>query len=171
MTETKTAPLVVLRPVTVKDARSLFQWANDPRTRHNSLSQEPITEQRHLAWLSSRIDDSKAHSFIARADYSDIGIVSVDYRPAVLAKSSSCNAGTANHARVSITVAPLHRGCGYAVPMLRALCHRAKRMGLKTLEAIVKRDNEPSLSAFRDCGFWVSHQQSRGHLWTFDYRL
>jgi RimJ/RimL family protein N-acetyltransferase len=169
MREVKSAPLVALREVTLDDAKRLYEWAIDPGTRHNSLSQQPITWNSHCVWLSTRIGDSNAYSFIANADSVDIGTVSVDYRPTILAKSSSCNAGRLHHARVSITVAPLNRGFGYATPMLKALCQRAKHLGLRTLEAIVKRDNEPSLCAFRSCGFWVTHQV--GHLWTLDYRL
>ena len=168
MTQAKPVPVISLREVTLDDARLLYLCATNPRTRNNSVNQEPITWETHIGWLVSRIDDMNAHSFIAHADCADIGTVSLDYRPTTLAKSLSCNAGMVNHARVSITVAPLHRGFGYATPMLKALCRRAKHSGVRTLEALVKRGNEPSLSAFRSCGFWVTHQE--GQLWTLDDR-
>jgi len=160
---------VGLRKATFDDEDRLFMWATDTETRRQSVNQGPITFDDHHQWMMERLCDSHSHVFIARADFDDIGTMMLDSRPNVLSKSSSCNRGMSRHARVSITVAPIHRGRGYAAPMLTALCNKARALHIRTLEAVVKRDNGPSLSAFRSCGFWVSYKKSA--LWTLDYRL
>ncbi len=162
-------PVVGLRKVTADDAPLLYRWANDPQTRRNSLSSDPIEFDDHLEWLHSMMEDPLTPSFIAHTQWDDLGTVALDLRPSVQDDSHSPNRHLLRHGRVSITVAPIHRGCGYATPMLRAVCRKAKDLGVPTLEAVVKRHNEPSLCAFRSCGFWVSRQ--RGDIWTLDYRL
>tara|TARA_Y100000310_G_scaffold331441_1_gene405042 strand:+ start:957 stop:1415 length:459 start_codon:yes stop_codon:yes gene_type:complete len=144
-------------------------WATDRETRRQSVNQGLITFDDHHQWMMERLCDSHSHVFIARADFDDIGTMMLDSRPNVLSKSSFYNRGMSRHARVSITVAPIHRGRGYAAPMLTALCTKARALHIRTLEAVVKRENGPSLSAFRSCGFWVSYKQNS--LWTLDYRL
>lgn len=161
--------MIGLRESTFDDLELLYAWANDPDTRRNSIHSKPIPFEDHLLWLVSIIDDPLRLSFIAHADRTEIGTVALDFRPSVREKSSSQNRNLNQHGRVSITVAPICRGQGYATPMLQAVCRKAKALGAPTLEAVVKVTNGASLAAFRSCGFWVSHKANG--LWTMDYRL
>ena len=162
--------MIGLRESTFDDLELLYAWANDPDTRRNSIHSKPIPFDDHVVWLVGIIEDPLRLSWIAHADWTDIGTVSLDCRSSVKAKSSSPNRNLTRHGRVSITVAPICRGQGYATPILKAACRKAKVLGVPTLEAVVKATNGASLSAFRSCGFWVSHKNRNG-LWTLDYRL
>jgi UDP-2,4-diacetamido-2,4,6-trideoxy-beta-L-altropyranose hydrolase len=158
-----------LREATVDDANVLHVWRNDPDTRQNSIHSKPIPFDEHLTWLLCIISETHRFSYIAHEDRTDIGTVVLDLRSSMKEKSSSPNRNLPGHGRVSITVAPICRGQGYATPILQAVCQQAKVLGVRTLEAVVKVTNGASLSAFRACGFWVSYKTNE--LWTLDYRL
>ena len=47
--------MIVLRPATMEDAETLFRWRNDPVTRANSIIQDPVPWDNHVAWLSASL--------------------------------------------------------------------------------------------------------------------
>lgn len=113
------------RPATRDDAALLFAWANDPETRRQSFTTEPIAWETHVAWLERRLADSLILIF---ENPEPVGVVRIQ------------------DGVISITVAPEHRGKGYATPMIR----EAAQPG--TI-AEVKPDNVASLRAFAAAGF------------------
>jgi RimJ/RimL family protein N-acetyltransferase len=112
------------------DTVRLWQWANDAETRAYSFGVEPIGWWRHLRWLMSAEQDIR----IAEIDGVSVGTARIN-----------------QNNEVSITIAPEHRGKGYAAQIIS---------GLPTsggLIAKIKPDNERSLRAFTKAGFVVDH--------------
>ena len=52
-----------LRPVTPRDARLLFDWVNEPRTRAMSFLSQPIEWDQHCNWLEERLRTARRASF------------------------------------------------------------------------------------------------------------
>ncbi len=112
-----------LEPARPEDSLLLWRWRNDPQTRANSRSSDPVSWEEHAKWFKE-----KQNIYVA---WVPVGTVRVD------------------DGEVSLTVAPEHRGNGYAAPMIRAA---------NGVRAWVKADNEPSLRAFRSAGYWPWRQ-------------
>lgn len=130
-----------LRPATARDARRLFEWANDGDTRAASFSQAPIGWNEHVRWLTARLQSGTCTLFIA-ADAEDrpVGSVRADV--------------DGDRAVLSLSVAPECRGQGYGTSMIRlAAAGVLGRSGVQTVDAYVKPGNERSRRAFRAAGF------------------
>ena len=56
---------VRLRPATIEDAQRLFEWRNDPQTRAQSLQQQPVAWESHLAWLQASLRNPNRQLYIA----------------------------------------------------------------------------------------------------------
>ena len=141
-------PALVVRRAKAADARRLFDWANDATTRAASFSDAPIPWEIHLAWLERRLADPRTLLLIGEGPRGAVGQVRFDLR------SDSGAPGTRSTAVVSVGLAPEHRGCGLATPLLR--------MGLEELYATtdvddviaeIKPGNVRSLRAFAAAGF------------------
>ena len=137
---------VTLRLATLADAAFLLRWRNDPLTRANSLSPEAITPEQHAAWLAATLASGTRYLYVAEASFTEaIGTVRLDRldRPTPTAE-------------VSITVAPEHRGQGWAGPMLEAVRMEAKAHGITRVVATVKPGNTASLRAFLAAGYRIT---------------
>ena len=53
-----------LRAVTAEDAKTLFDWTNDPVTRQNSFQSKPVLWEEHIAWLQRKLEDENCFFFI-----------------------------------------------------------------------------------------------------------
>lgn len=119
---------VTLRAATFDDAALLHQWTNDPETRRQSFSTEPVPWDTHLAWVKRVLDDPERSLYIAE-DGGPVGMVRLDREV------------------ISLSVAPERRGQGYAVALIAA----ARAEGGSIAE--VKPTNDRSIRAFRSAGF------------------
>ena len=100
-------PAVTLRPASAEDCRMLWEWANDPATREASFDTAPIALPVHEAWLAQKLAAPECDIFIALdSDSHPVGVIRFELKGA--------------DAVVSITVAPPHRGKGYASRIIRA---------------------------------------------------
>jgi RimJ/RimL family protein N-acetyltransferase len=117
---------LILRPVTMADARLLHDWRNDPETRRNSRSGNVVPWSDHQAWLAAVIGSSDWVIRIAQWDGEPVGVV---------------RAERLSHGwELSWTVAPHARGHGIGGRMLRIFV-----VGLDgRLAAIIRRDNVAS---------------------------
>ncbi|WP_414471782.1 GNAT family N-acetyltransferase [Microvirga sp. M2] len=118
-----------IRPVVIGDARVLFDWRNDPLTRAMSRTTDPVEWDRHVAWLTRRLEAPEPHLYIAEVDGRPVGTIRIDGE------------------EVSYTVTPSERGKGYAVEMLR---WARERFGMLT--AGIKPENEASIRAAEKAG-------------------
>ncbi len=129
-----------LRAARWSDGPLLLEWANDPETRRQSLSTEPIGIDAHDAWLQRNLMDSGADLLIAENGLGPVGMLRL---------------ATGWHGRqeVSINIAPKHRG-GLGTLMLQAAVTRwDRRLRGGELVARIKPGNVPSERAFTNVGF------------------
>ena len=98
---------IQLRRATAGDARLLYDWRNDPATRDNSLSHEPVAWEAHLKWLGRCLTDSSRALYVAETSGNVVGTVRSDF--------------DGKSYELSWTVAPEQRGKGLGLGMVRAL--------------------------------------------------
>ncbi len=139
-----TALPIELRPATVADSERLFHWANDPETRRNSINPDPIPWEKHVAWLTKRLADPDTLLLIAQVGGEPIGVVRFDLQP--------------DHAVISLTVAPEHRGKGYARPIIETAC----RLVSRPIVAQILPHNQRSIAAFTGAGFQMGTKTASG---------
>lgn len=131
--------LLDLRPVTMEDAGTLLEWANDPMTRAASFSPTPIELDDHLRWLRQRTASGEP-TYIASDGRGDLGVVRFD--------------GIGGQLEVGLTVAPRRRGEGWAGSLVYAGCARVRvDHGTSGVVARVKPSNTASSRAFEDADF------------------
>ena len=98
---------VAVRAATMADAELLWHWRNDPATRENSRSHEPVPLESHLAWLQASLARADRHLLVGEVAGQPVGTVRWDHE-------------SAGEWEVSITVAPDSRGRGVAAGLLAA---------------------------------------------------
>lgn len=124
---------LVFRPVTMNDAIFLFMLRNDPLTVKNSRSDQPVSWEQHLNWLSLQ----HRPFWIVERDGEDVG--QVGYEPLL-----------PGVVEIGLTVAPDYRGQGIGNQIV------AQVPGTDdTVLAQVKRDNTPMLRIFVHNGYQV----------------
>lgn len=68
---------LTLRKATIKDAQSLFDWANDSETRKNSIHSKKIIWSDHLKWFQHKINNRDTEIFIVN-DEEPVGVLRID---------------------------------------------------------------------------------------------
>lgn len=135
------AAVLALRPAGPEDENRLLNWRNDPSTREASFTQGEVAADEHRAWLARKLRDPGCALLIIEEDGRPLGQVRLDRL-------------TADLADISIGLAPEARGRGLGRSALVLTAAEAPRLlGVATLRALVKHDNEQSLRAFRAAGF------------------
>lgn len=127
---------IELRPAVERDARILFEWRNDPLTRANSRNSEQVPWGHHVAWFRSTLTNPDRHLLIAEIAGTAVGTVRFD------------RTHSEGH-EVSYTTAPQFRGKGLMKRILLQACGGVSGPVI----AEIKRDNLPSISVARACGF------------------
>lgn len=135
---------LTFRKATMKDAKILFDWRNDPMARENSISTQKVIWEEHADWLSKKLKDSQSQIFILlKNNVQPVGQVRFDIFDKV---------GT-----VSISVASSLRGLGYGKEGLKILSEYVLSLKIaKILKAYIKKTNTASLGIFLYAGFSVS---------------
>ena len=134
--------LVDIRAVSMEDATTLYEWANDPVTRLNAINQEPIIWDNHIKWLSRKVGDSDNYMFIFAEKLSGrkIGLVRFD--------------SDRDEYLISYLVDKDQRGNGWGeVIMKLAIKELVKKAGKVKLKAMVKEANIASSQVFINLAF------------------
>ncbi|MFZ0128332.1 MAG: GNAT family N-acetyltransferase [Candidatus Dormiibacterota bacterium] len=140
---------VVLRPATSADRALLLEWRNDQDVVRYSLSGRPVAAAEHANWLTARLAEPALRLWIAEEAGKPVGQVRVDLED---------ETGT-----VSISVAPAQRGRGVGSRMLRALLIEMEAdAAVRSLVALVHRENTTSLRSFERAGFGDAGRRQRG---------
>jgi pseudaminic acid synthase len=129
-----------LRPVTLDDARLLFDWKNDPAVKRSAIVRKEITWEEHVAWLNARLKDAGTVFYIIENDGQPWGQIRFDIR--------------GNEATVSISLDKAHRSRGIGQAVLKAVCPTVMTDHLlSVVRAEISRDNTASLTSFFKAGF------------------
>jgi RimJ/RimL family protein N-acetyltransferase len=133
-------PGPTLRRVTLGDATTLFEWANDAVTRSQSFDPTPIAWGTHVAWLGRKLGDPLCQFYLAEVEGEAVATVRFDARDV--------------EAEISVTVAPHARGRGLSSP---SIAHGVRQLfdttGVAAVRALIKPGNVASERAFVRAGF------------------
>lgn len=137
---------IVLRQATLKDARILWEWRNDPETRMNSRSTTPVEWSNHLKWLARVIADPATILLVGEVENRSIGTVRFD--------------PIRNDAReISIALAPATRGKGLGTRLLIAACRHTRVSDRCAVLARIRSSNLRSQAIFKKAGFVLERNE------------
>lgn len=130
-----------LRPATEKDAKLIFDWANDAGVRAVSFSSEPIIWENHLTWFNAKLSDANYRIWVAEdVEGTPIGQVRFQIEGETAAISISLDAGQRGKNRGSL--------------LIWAACRKLfAETAVKQVRAYIKPDNQASVRAFEKAGF------------------
>jgi RimJ/RimL family protein N-acetyltransferase len=134
------ATKLVLRPATLRDADLLLAWRNDPGTQKASLHQTEIQADKHLRWLSKKLNNPDLRLLIAEKDGIPAGTVRAEFSDGVW--------------ELSWTMAPEHRGSGIGKQMVARLARQLPGPS----QAKVKSDNPASASIAAHVGMTLDRE-------------
>ena len=142
--------IITVRLAKLSDAKSLFDWRNDPNARAASEQTKPLIWEDHIRWLTHTLQSGTQHVFIGEHDGLPIGVVrfNVDH----------------DHALVSLALAPAAQGKGFGKFLLASGIAQIGSIGIR---ARIRSDNVASQTCFAACGFEET-SRDKGFLW-FDY--
>lgn len=125
-----------LRKATTEDCDTIFTWANDPLTRLQSFSTEPIPYDTHVAWFNSKLEDSNSYIFVLEYENEACGTIRVDIEN--------------NEGIISYNIAPYWRGRGLGIAILKLLEEKVKagEIPVNMLKGEVKLYNLSSQKCF-----------------------
>lgn len=126
-----------LRHAILEDAKLVFDWANDPITRDNSLNPSKIDWNGHLAWFTEKIDSDGYVMLVFEMKGKPVGIVRFDSKTNI----------------ISISVDKAHRGKGIGKEMLGSACEEIERIYSCEILADVREDNKGSQAIFEQNDF------------------
>jgi UDP-2,4-diacetamido-2,4,6-trideoxy-beta-L-altropyranose hydrolase len=130
------------RRAATSDESLLLAWANDPMTRSNAFSQQPISVEDHHSWLASRLDDESGCRLYVVQDSDGVPIGQVRFER----KDARW--------QIDYALAPVFRGRGLGKPLLEAaLAALRKEFKSATVFAQVKSENRSSQKVFESLGF------------------
>jgi UDP-2,4-diacetamido-2,4,6-trideoxy-beta-L-altropyranose hydrolase len=137
---------ISVRPAINEDARMLYAWRNDTRTRLQSFDTAPIAWEHHQSWFAKALINPAQMILIGTKDETDIGCVRFDLTDKVAA-------------RVSIYLDPCRKGEGLASPLLGAADAWLRRAHPEIHQQVaeIKADNEASRQAFFNAGYHLDH--------------
>ncbi len=129
-----------IRPAGPRDARLLWEWANEPGVRAASFRPDPIPWAAHQVWFAARLADARVRILIAENDGEPVGVAR--FEPA------------ADGAVISVAVAAAARGRGWGTRIIAAATeHFAAATGCSRVDAFIKPDNPASWRAFARAGY------------------
>lgn len=133
---------ILLRKVEEGDCRLLWEWANDPVVRQNSLSTDPIPWDDHVRWFRAKKGDPQVLMYVAELKPGlPIGQVRFDVQGA--------------EAVVSVSIDGRYRGQGLGGRVIAEAAEDMLQKGVETLLAYIKPGNKASVQAFTKAGFHV----------------
>lgn len=136
-----------IRLATMGDAAQLLVWRNDPITRANSHTTDPVSLEDHVAWLH-RMIERRESLYIAMQDDEAIGTARLTRDDPPM---------------MSVTVAPQWRGTGMSGYMVQAVLDLPNTPPV--VRADVKTDNIASQRMLRGRGFVVIAQHEGYDTW------
>ncbi|WP_269623231.1 GNAT family N-acetyltransferase [Prochlorococcus marinus] len=124
--------------------KEVWEWRNEILTRRMSKNTEAIDWNEHSQWFKNALIDKNKIIYIGELNNKSMGIVRFE--------KEDSNQSTYT---ISITIAPVYRGKGYAEILLKKAVKRlAEEVGdIKLIIAEIKKENVKSISLFKKCYF------------------
>lgn len=132
---------VRMRRVTPDDERLIWEWANDPQTRANSFSPQPIPLETHRQWFRRYLTDRDCCLLVGETNAGPIGQVRFDL--------------VGGDADIDIAVAPEKRGGLGRLLLEAAMAYFVQAFPGVSLKARIRANNVSSLRIFSQVGFQV----------------
>ena len=133
-------PLTV-RPATIADSKSVYDWRNDPVMVSNSRTQAGVEWDRHAAWFPAQLASPETTCLIVERSGEPCGVVWFRKNRSGIYETS-------------INLAPQFRGQGLGAPTLALSMDWIRReRSAFVFSAEIRNDNLPSIGAFERCGF------------------
>jgi UDP-2,4-diacetamido-2,4,6-trideoxy-beta-L-altropyranose hydrolase len=144
---------LILRNVTMEDAKCLFDWANDFETRKNCFTSAPIPWEEHVNWLQGKLTSDAAILFMLELDGIPCGHIRYDLEDE-------------DEALLSFVVSPDFRGMGLGRFLVeRTRGHVIEKWRNATVKAVAFTENIASSEVFEKTGFQrPTRQEIKGHL-------
>lgn len=157
---------LVARGVRLTDIAVLFEWANDPQTRHSSFNRGRIGPLEHLLWFLRVALPNRSRHIVVEA------LVDKQKTSILFCRFVQRN----ERATISINMAPKCRGKGLAKPALETAIPMfiSAHPAVRVIDACVRNLNEPSLRLFRSLRFssaGSSGETSRFELQVESFRI
>lgn len=132
---------LVVRRASLADMMQYFHWTNDPATRQQSFNSEPIPLENHQKWFNSKVISTACVMYVVELDGKAIGQIRFDFKE--------------QEAIISFSLDKAYRGRGLGLGILQSgVVQYQKEFGSdRIIVGFVKKNNTPSLKAFRTLGF------------------
>ena len=136
------------------DAQLYFDWANDPDTRRQSFTSNPISVETHVAWFTRKLADPNALLLVFENETGEaVGQVRFERIPV---------ADMPDEIIIGVSVDAAQRGKGLASQLIELGCNVCrKQWGALPIHAYIKPDNRASARAFERAGFRLSGESGK----------
>jgi len=132
------------RPVNWDDKDLLWEWANDPVVRNNSINSEYIPFEDHVSWLKYKLDSSETYFCIIEKNQIPVAQIRYEYISEYMAE-------------INFSVAKEFRGMGIGTSALDITIRDAcNYLHVSIIRGIVLLDNKASQAVFKKAGFKIS---------------
>ena len=129
-----------LRAVGLEDISILYEWANDPIVRKNSINQSTISWEEHNSWFHARLLSPTTQIFIMMCNEEPCGQIRFDFNNDVY--------------QIDYSIDSEFRGKGLGTRIIELGINRMKELApLPKFIAKVNIQNVPSIKIFEQCGF------------------
>lgn len=144
--------MVRLRPATMDDSAMLLELRNERGVREASFTMDIVEPDEHHAWLTRKLADPSCLLCVVEHDGAPIGQVRLDL--------------DGEEAELSISLFPAERGHGLGRQAI-GLAIDDVPAEIRTVKALVKMTNAPSLAVFKAAGFARERQADGVVTFTF----
>lgn len=125
-----------LREVEAKDIQLLFDWANEPVVRKNSLNQEEIPFETHREWFHKQLNSPDTKLFILTDGIQSLGQIRIQRKDTLW--------------EIGYSIDQAQRGKKLGAEIVRLLLEKFENYSFK---AIVKKNNPASVKVFENLEF------------------
>jgi RimJ/RimL family protein N-acetyltransferase len=131
---------LILRPASLSDLNTTFQWATDKSIRKYSLNSNTISFDEHTEWFINKIKDATCYYYIVEFESNPIGSIRFDRHHSELI--------------ISYLLIPSMQGRGIGKRVLHEGVKKVDDIeGVLTVKGFVLADNIPSYKIFEKLGY------------------
>lgn len=132
---------VALRPATLQDCQTVWEWRNEQATRDASFNTRYIPYEEHKSWFVYKLTDPHSRIFIVENTQGrDVGYIRCDL--------------INQEATISVSIDSSERRKGYGTAAIRSASELL--LGAEPVHRVIahiRRDNPASMAAFERAGF------------------